>query len=101
MFQTNRSKLQSTIAVNIVAAVTIIILPTVVLLGLIASRNVGVSGGAVVVDVSLGILLVFSSLAAVVAPLISRIFVGFKVNGRAGLCVVCYVSCKKVDYCVC
>ena len=57
---------------NIVVAVSVVVVPTVVFLGIIAGKSIKVDGGAVFVDVPLGTVLLFSSLAAVVAPLIFR-----------------------------
>jgi predicted membrane chloride channel (bestrophin family) len=70
----NRGMLLSRIVKNIVLAVSIIAVPTIILLGIIAGKFVAVQDGAVIVDVSLGVLLVFTSLAAVTAPFVYGTF---------------------------
>ena len=60
------------VVLNSLFAVGIVLLPTVVLLGIIGGRIVQVENRAVLVDVSLGTILVFSSLAAVIIPFVYR-----------------------------
>jgi hypothetical protein len=73
MFQSlNRDGLLSTVVLNSLFAVGILLLPTVVLLGIIGGRIVQVENGAVAVDVPLGTILVFSSLAAIITPFVYR-----------------------------
>ena len=60
------------VVLNSLFAVGIVLLPTVVLLGIIGGRIVQVENGAVAVDVPLGTILVFSSLAAIITPFVYR-----------------------------
>jgi hypothetical protein len=74
MFQAaNRDRLLSTVIYNIILALLLILLPTTILLAIIGGRTIKSDGDAVIVDVSLGTILVFSSLAAVIVPLVYRI----------------------------
>lgn len=68
----NSDKLLSRIISNIVLAICVVAIPTIILLGVIAGRCVKVQGGAVIVDASLGVILLFTSLAAVTAPFVYR-----------------------------
>ena len=78
MFQSaNRDRLLSTVILNVLLAIFIIAVPTIILLGIIGGRMVTFDSGAVIVDVSLGIILVFSSLAAIIVPFVYRIFHSF------------------------
>src|ERR1700733_12693888 len=73
MFQRlNRDRLLMSVVLNSLFAVGIVLLPTVVLLGIIGGRIVQVESGAVAVDVPLGTILVFSSLAAIITPFVYR-----------------------------
>ena len=73
MFQRlNRDRLLMRVVLNSLFAMGIVLLPTVVLLGIIGGRIVQVENGAVAVDVPLGTILVFSSLAAIVTPFVYR-----------------------------
>ena len=49
-------------------------MPTVILLCIIGGRAIQFEEGAVIVDLSLGVILVFSSLAAIIAPFVYRNF---------------------------
>ena len=69
----SHDQLLSRIISNIVLGISIIAVPTIILLGVIAGRCVRIEHGALIVDVSLGVVLLFSSLAAVTAPFIYRI----------------------------
>jgi hypothetical protein len=95
----DKGMLLSRIIKNIVLAVSIIAVPTIILLGIIAGKFVEVQDGAVIVDVSLGVLLVFTSLAAVTAP-----FIYGTLNPKAGAdlrsrqCVGCDFACSFVDF---
>ena len=62
----------SSVVLNSLLAVGIVLVPTTVLLAIIAGRLVQFDDGAVLVDVSLGTILVFSSLAAVIIPFVYR-----------------------------
>ena len=85
MFQTKmKDKLLSTVTLNFALAISLIALPTAILLGIIGARTVKHEGGALFVDVPLGAILVWSSLAAILAPCIYRISPFDVVNGRAG-----------------
>jgi hypothetical protein len=85
MFQTKMNdKLLSKVTINFALAISLIALPTAILLGIIGARTVKHEGGAFFVDVSLGAILVWSSLAAILAPCIYRISPSDVVNGRAG-----------------
>lgn len=73
MFQAaNRDRLLPTVILNVLLAIILILLPTIILFGIIGGRTIKTDGDAVIVDVSLGTVLVFSSLAAVIAPLVYR-----------------------------
>jgi hypothetical protein len=73
MFQRlNRDRLLMSVVLNSLFAMGIVLLPTVVLLGIIGGRIVQVENGAVAVDVPLGTILVFSSLAAIITPFVYR-----------------------------
>ena len=67
-----RDPLLSKIILHILLAISLIVLPTAILLGIIGGHTVEVDGGAAIVDASLGAILVFSSLAAVSAPFVYR-----------------------------
>jgi hypothetical protein len=97
----NKGVLLSRIIKNIVLAVSIIAVPTIILLGIIAAKFVSVQDGAVIVDVSLGVLLVFTSLAAVTAPFIYGTFdPNAGTDFRTCQCVGGDVACSFVDFCL-
>jgi len=75
MFQENgRLRLRAYASVQFLVAIFVICAPTAVLLGVIAGRASGSEGAAVLVDASLGGVLVFSSLTAISIPWIYRYF---------------------------
>lgn len=63
----------SKIVLNVLFAISVIVIPTVILLCIIGGRTIQSEEGALIVDLSLGVILVFSSLAAVIAPFVYRI----------------------------
>lgn len=63
-------------------------MPTVILLCIIGGRAIQFEEGAVIVDLSLGVILVFSSLAAIIAPFVYRNFPSEYVNDRTRQCVI-------------
>lgn len=69
---TKKDPLYSTIILNVLLAISLILLPTAILFTIIGARTVEIKDGAVITDVSLGTILVFSSLAAITAPFIYR-----------------------------
>jgi hypothetical protein len=72
MAQTNRDRLLAVLIVNVVLSMIIITLPTIILLGIVVDRKVKVVDGDVFVDASLGTILLFSSLAALIIPFAYR-----------------------------
>ena len=73
MFQENRrDRLSAYALLQFAVAISVICGPTAILLGIIAGRAVKSDGVAVLVDASLGSILVFSSLTAVLVPWIYR-----------------------------
>jgi hypothetical protein len=75
MFQFSvRDRFLSTIISNILLAVLLIVGPSLILLGLIARYVVKYDDdGGLLIDLPLGTILLFSSLAAVIAPFVYRI----------------------------
>ena len=69
----SHDQLLSRIISNIIVGISIIAIPMIILLGVLAGRCVRVEDGALIVDVSLGVVLLFSSLVAVTAPFVYRI----------------------------
>ena len=68
----NQDRLLKSVILNSLLAGGIVLVPTTVLLGIIGGRMVEADDGAVLVDISLGTILVFSSLAAVTIPFVYR-----------------------------
>ena len=76
MFQLGSGdRFYSTLLFNIFLALLFVVGPTAILLGIIVGRAVEYDRGGVIVDVPLGVILLFSSLAAVMAPFIYGIVV--------------------------
>jgi len=100
----NQDRLLSTIFLNVLAAIAIIVLPTVILLGIIGGRVLAVEGAGVIVDLSLGSILVFSSLAAVLAPFVYRMLAKNNLDlltNRTGERLVGNASGKNMDCGIC
>ena len=69
----SHDQLLSRVISNIILGISIIAVPTIILLGVLAARCVRIEGGTLIVDASLGVVLLFSSLVAVTAPFVYRI----------------------------
>lgn len=93
-----RHRLVPVIVGNVILAISFILLPTAILLVIIGSHVVEREGGAVLVDVSLGTILLFSSLAAVIVPFCYRGFPFGAPDSRS--CEFSYsdIPCKILDH---
>jgi hypothetical protein len=81
MFQRlQQDRLLRSIVLNVLLALVIVLGPTIGLLGVIAGKSVSFENGAVLVNLRLGTILLFSSLAAFITPFVYRIFLPNNVN---------------------
>jgi len=70
----SRDQLFLRVIANVLLALVLVIAPTALLLGLIGGYMHSLAGGAVLVELQLGTLLLFPSLAAILTPLVYRTF---------------------------
>jgi hypothetical protein len=100
MFQGIKNRqisLRTYAAVQFIVAIFLICVPTAILLGVIAGRATGSDGAAVLVDASLGVILLFSSLIAIVVPWIYRNFAFEFPDPRTLQRLVHHASRKAMD----
>jgi putative effector of murein hydrolase LrgA (UPF0299 family) len=68
-----KDRLLSMATMQVLRAVVAVLVPTAVMMALIAVKTVRQDGTAILVDIPLGTILVFSSVAAIAIPWIYRI----------------------------